>query len=100
MTDTADSKTDDKAASQKDAKSPSKNDPKPDPTPEPEVVKESTYSVERLLSPDGQPLTGYESHILAGALAGRAADDELTVAEARKAAEKFLNSEPTAPQEG
>lgn len=48
------------------------------------------YSVERLIQ-DSDPLVGYPSHVVAGALYD--AKGDMTVDQAKSAVEKFLNSE-------
>lgn len=58
--------------------------------PEPAAPSEPVYSIERFLK-DGEDLTGIKTYILAGALQGRTGD--LTVAQAKSATDKFLNTE-------
>ena len=56
-----------------------------------EKVQDAKYPISRFLSVDGYALTGYPSHVRAGALAGKTND--ISVEQAKQAADKFLNSE-------
>lgn len=67
-----------------------KTEAKAEVTPEPAAPSEPVYSIARFLE-DGEELTGIKTYILAGALQGRTGD--LTVAQAKSATNKFLNTE-------
>lgn len=60
--------------------------------------EDAKYSQERLIA-DSQSLTGFPSHVMAGALHGNTSA-YLSVADASKRAEKWLSTEVTTGDEG